>query len=86
MDLTDDDVFEIMKLFEQSKFNHLHLEQSGRRITLSKPEYSAMQSAQVARPIEPSPSPVISVVAPKAALESEPVVFEEGLIRVTALL
>lgn len=36
MDLTENDVLEIMKMFERSKFDYLQLEHGGRRITLSK--------------------------------------------------
>jgi acetyl-CoA carboxylase biotin carboxyl carrier protein len=36
MELTEDDVLEILKLFEQSKFDFLQLEQGGRKITVSK--------------------------------------------------
>src|SRR2546423_1288178 len=40
MELTDDDVLEILKLFEQSKFDFLQLEQGERRITVSKGGYA----------------------------------------------
>ena len=36
MELTEDDVLEILKLFEQSKFDFLQLEQGERKITVSK--------------------------------------------------
>ena len=36
MELTDDDVLEILKLFEQSKFDILHLEEGEPKITVSK--------------------------------------------------
>jgi len=36
MELTDDDVLEILKLFEQSKFDFLQLEHGERKITVSK--------------------------------------------------
>jgi acetyl-CoA carboxylase biotin carboxyl carrier protein len=39
MELTDEDVLEILKLFEQSKFDFLQLEQGERRITVSKGGY-----------------------------------------------
>ena len=39
MELTDDDVLEILKLFEQSKFDFLQLEQGERKITVSKGGY-----------------------------------------------
>jgi acetyl-CoA carboxylase biotin carboxyl carrier protein len=39
MELTEDDVLEILKLFEQSKFDFLQLEQGERKITISKAGY-----------------------------------------------
>jgi len=39
MELTEDDVLEIIKLFEQSKFDFLQLEQGERKITVSKGGY-----------------------------------------------
>src|SRR5262249_9890219 len=39
MELTEEDVLEILKLFEQSKFDFLQLEQGERKITVSKCGY-----------------------------------------------
>jgi acetyl-CoA carboxylase biotin carboxyl carrier protein len=39
MELTEDDVIEILKLFEQSKFDFLQLEHGERKITVSKGGY-----------------------------------------------
>ena len=39
MELTEDDVLEILKLFEHSKFDFLQLEQGERKITVSKGGY-----------------------------------------------
>src|SRR5882757_2854356 len=39
MELSDDDVLEILKLFEQSKFDFLQLEHGERKITVSKGGY-----------------------------------------------
>ena len=51
MELTEDDVLEIIKLFEQSKFDFLQLEQGERKITVSKGGYvSARADAAPARP------------------------------------
>ena len=36
MELTEDDVLEILKLFEQSKFDFLQLQEGERKITVSK--------------------------------------------------
>ena len=40
MELTEDDVLEILKLFEQSKFDFLQLQQGERKITVSKGGYT----------------------------------------------
>ncbi len=87
MDLTEDDVFEILKLFEQSKFNYINIEQGELKLTVSKDGYVHTQtaSAPVAAP------PAVAAVAPATAaappapadkLEAEPV--DEGLFIVTA--
>ena len=44
MELTEDDVLEILKLFEQSKFDFLQLEQGERKITVSKGGYRSARS------------------------------------------
>ena len=49
MELTDDDVLEILKLFEQSKFDFLQLEQGDRKITISKGGYVLASSEAHAR-------------------------------------
>src|ERR1700676_4634938 len=49
MELSDDDVLEILKLFEQSRFDFLQLEQGERKITVSKGGYvSARTDAALA--------------------------------------
>ena len=91
MELSDDDVLEILKLFEQSKFDFLQLEQGERKITVSKGGYtpagmggpgaaisSAASSAAAAAP-SPSPMPIPQPAA-KPAASSIP----EGLVAVTA--
>src|SRR5689334_6261031 len=40
MELTEDDVLEILRLFEQSKFDFLQLEHGERKITVSKGGYA----------------------------------------------
>jgi acetyl-CoA carboxylase biotin carboxyl carrier protein len=54
MELTEDDVLEILKLFEQSKFDFLQLQQGDRQITVSKAGY-VPGSANLS---QPSPQPV----------------------------
>src|SRR5262249_57725745 len=56
MELTDDDVLEILKLFEQSKFDFLQLEQGERKITVSKGGYRPARTG-VAPPPPRAPVP-----------------------------
>ena len=58
MELTEDDVLEILKLFEQSKFDFLQLEQGERKITVSKGGY---------QPPAPSPTTGSARAMPAAA-------------------
>ena len=53
MELTDDDVLEILKLFEQSKFDFLQLQQGERKITVSKGGY-VPQTAGATASVTPS--------------------------------
>jgi acetyl-CoA carboxylase biotin carboxyl carrier protein len=57
MELTDDDVLEILKIFEQSKFDFLQLQQGERKITISKGGYVPTGAAPAAMPSSASPSP-----------------------------
>ena len=78
MELTDDDVVEILKLFEQSKFDFLQLEQGERKITVSKGGYQPMgaSGARAARSSDalaaaaPPPAPIAAPPAPKVAPSS----------------
>jgi acetyl-CoA carboxylase biotin carboxyl carrier protein len=89
MELTEDDVLEIIKLFEQSKFDFLQLEQGERKITVSKGGYvSARADAAPARP-----SPAAAAAAAQSAPAAGPVperaapgreAPEAGLLPVTA--
>src|SRR5438477_11405828 len=56
MELSEDDVLEILKLFEQSKFDFLQLEHGERKITVSKGGYgaSAVSAAAHAAPQTPA--------------------------------
>jgi acetyl-CoA carboxylase biotin carboxyl carrier protein len=87
MELTEDDVLEILKLFEQSKFDFLQLEQGERKITVSKSGYRGGQMSGYgsAAPVAAPPS-VASVgaspdapVPPAASAAPEP-----GLLPVAA--
>jgi acetyl-CoA carboxylase biotin carboxyl carrier protein len=94
MELTDDDVLEILKLFEQSKFDFLHLQQGERKITVSKggtvPTYAAVAPAS-ATPALPFAAQAPTLLAvpqspPKApaAPPAPPAPADAGLVPVTA--
>jgi acetyl-CoA carboxylase biotin carboxyl carrier protein len=81
MDLTDDDVLEILKLFEQSKFDFLQLEQGERKITVSKGGY--VPAGTGAAPAAPSrPAPAAQVAAAPAAQPAAAI--PAGLVPITA--
>jgi acetyl-CoA carboxylase biotin carboxyl carrier protein len=86
MELTEDDVLEILKLFEQSKFDFLQLEQGERKITVSKGGY--MSRADAASAVAPAGRPPAAGVAPPAAAEqavpAASAAPEPGLLPVTA--
>ena len=88
MELTEDDVLEILKLFEQSKFDFLQLEQGERKITVSKGGYMSARTdaALAAAPARPLPA---AGAAPPAAAgpqipPAESAAPEPGLLPVTA--
>ncbi len=83
MELSEDDVLEILKLFEQSKFDFLQLQQGERKITVSKGGYVPAAAATTSAATPPAtsaagPAPAVSQPAPPAAPA------EEGLVPVTA--
>src|SRR3981189_567424 len=86
MELTDDDVLEILKLFEQSKFDFLQLEQGERKITVSKGGYmSARTDAAPTR--APAPPPPAMGGAPVATAASAPAAesqIPDGLLPIAA--
>ena len=100
MELTDDDVLEILKLFEQSKFDFLQLEQGDRKITISKGGYGAGKSeaASAAAWVHPSsagtakaaPPPITAPAATRSpttaslAPKVHTGVAGDGLVPVTA--
>ena len=88
MELTDDDVLEILKLFEQSKFDFLQLEQGERKITVSKSGYRGGQAAPSAAPVA-APARAAAAGGPPAAPEppappAASAAPEPGLLPVTA--
>jgi acetyl-CoA carboxylase biotin carboxyl carrier protein len=83
MELTEDDVLEILKLFEQSKFDFLHLEQGDRKITVSKGGY-VPAGAGAASPAQMVPAASMPKAAAPPAAKSEVAPADEGLVPVTA--
>jgi acetyl-CoA carboxylase biotin carboxyl carrier protein len=93
MELTDDDVLEILKLFEQSKFDFLQLEQGERKITVSKGGYLPAGAAGVGAAsiavaggaaAQASPVAPAQPAAPPAAPMAPPVPTADGLVAITA--
>jgi len=93
MELTDDDVLEILKLFEQSKFDFLQLEQGERKITVSKGGYvpagmggavAAISSAAPSAATAASSPPPTSAPVPHSAARSAASSIPDGLAAVTA--
>jgi acetyl-CoA carboxylase biotin carboxyl carrier protein len=89
MELTEDDVLEILKLFEQSKFDFLHLEEGERKITVSKGGYvSARADAPRAAPAPvTAASTASSATSAASAARSAPpdnAAPEPGLLPVAA--
>ena len=87
MELTDDDVLEILKLFERSTFDFLQLEQGERKITVSKAGY--MPSTTVTQPVPAAASQSVlarpTPVKPDASsMRQIPAPATEGLVPVTA--
>jgi acetyl-CoA carboxylase biotin carboxyl carrier protein len=89
MELTEEDVIEILKLFENSKFDFLQLEQGERKITVSKGGFVPAGGAGVAAPVpspasRPQPAASQHAAAPQPAAKVEPAAAADGLIPVTA--
>src|SRR5262245_1526750 len=95
MELTEDDVLEILKLFEQSKFDFLQLEHGERKITVSKggyvPTVAGNTRAATSSSIAASSSAAaVATAAPEAASAPQPEAkpapssIPAGLVAVTA--
>ena len=89
MELSEDDVLEILKLFEQSKFDFLQLEHGERKITVSKGGYAASTGSAAVHVLpKAAPAAVVAasaasaVVAPVAKAEAPAI--DSGLVPVTA--
>jgi acetyl-CoA carboxylase biotin carboxyl carrier protein len=81
MELTDDDVLEILKLFEQSKFDFLQLEQGERKITVAKGGYVSARTDAAPAPARALPAAAAASLAASPAVSAAP---EPGLLPVTA--
>jgi acetyl-CoA carboxylase biotin carboxyl carrier protein len=90
MELTEEDVLEILRLFEQSKFDFLQLEQGERKITVSKGGYVASAPAAAgpaaASALAASANPASSPGPAAAAVEQAPIPApaEPGLVPIPA--
>jgi acetyl-CoA carboxylase biotin carboxyl carrier protein len=90
MELTEDDVLEILKLFEQSTFDFLQLEQGERKITVSKGGYvpTTAGGTRAATPSSSSSAAAIAttaqVPASQPAAKPAPSSIPAGLVAVTA--
>jgi acetyl-CoA carboxylase biotin carboxyl carrier protein len=82
MELTEEDVLEILKLFEQSKFDFLQLEQGERKITVSKGGYMSARAdtALAAAPARLVPAAGVALPAAVPASAAP----DPGLLPVTA--
>ena len=92
MELTEDDVLEILKLFEQSKFDFLQLEHGERKITVSKGGYvptaagssrATTSSSSVGSSSVAAAHTAVPAAAPAPRPEAKPSI-PAGLIAVTA--
>jgi acetyl-CoA carboxylase biotin carboxyl carrier protein len=89
MELTEDDVLEILKLFEQSKFDFLELQHGERKITVSKAGVPTAVRSPAAAPATtvapaaamPAPRPA---PAPAPASKSDGPAAHPGLVPITA--
>ena len=88
MELTEDDVLEVLKLFEQSKFDFLQLEQGERKITVSKGGYISARTDGALAAAPARLLPAAGVAAPAAAgpqaWPAESAAPEHGLLPITA--
>ncbi|HEY6254209.1 MAG TPA: acetyl-CoA carboxylase biotin carboxyl carrier protein [Xanthobacteraceae bacterium] len=84
MELTDDDVLEILKLFEQSKFDFLQLEQGERKITVSRNGYVPARTDAARPPAAPVAAATPAVEEAPPPLPAADAAPEPGLLPITA--
>ncbi len=97
MNLTQEDIVEIIKLFEESKFDLCHLETGDLKLTLSNESHLPMRPPvtipmiraepasppSAATPAAPALPPPLAAAAP-GGVAQQPAGAEEGLVAVTA--
>jgi acetyl-CoA carboxylase biotin carboxyl carrier protein len=97
MELSEDDVLQILKLIDESKFDYFQLEVGELKITVSKgepiPVNATAPSAAVPHAANRAPAPAappssagMSNVAPSQASKADARVIPEGLVPITAPL
>ena len=88
MELSEDDVLEILKLFEQSKFDFLQLEHGERKITVSKGGYAAFAGSAAVHVLPRALPAAVATTATGAAgapvAKAEAPAIDSGLVPVTA--
>jgi acetyl-CoA carboxylase biotin carboxyl carrier protein len=86
MELSEDDVLEILKLFEQSTFDFLHLQHGERKITVSKAGFAVTgAAAATVAAAPPAPPPTPAPAAPAGApVPTAAAAVPDGLVAVTA--
>jgi acetyl-CoA carboxylase biotin carboxyl carrier protein len=87
MELTEDDVIEILKLFEQSKFDFLQLEHGERKITVSKGGYVSAAASAAPHAAATAAAHVSASAAVAPAAKPKPdlaAAADAGLVPVTA--
>jgi acetyl-CoA carboxylase biotin carboxyl carrier protein len=87
MDLTEEDVLEILKLVEQSKFDYFQLEQGALKLTVARNGYvpaADVPSVSASSPVTTTAPAAPKATAPGPAAPEAPAVVDESLVAVTA--
>jgi len=94
MELTEEDVLQILKILDESNFDQLHLEMGDLKLSVSKSGPLGQMAGQRPGPIvsacsspeTPAPAPAVGKVVPAAEkpAAAAAVAVEEGLVPITA--
>jgi acetyl-CoA carboxylase biotin carboxyl carrier protein len=87
MDLTEEDVLEILKLVEQSKFDYFQLEQGALKLTVARNGYVPAEDAPgvlAPPPVAAAPPAAPKAAAPGPAAPAAPAAIDNSLVAVTA--